>query len=292
MKILLTGGTGFIGKPAAERLLARGHSLLWLSRHPSPGALPERCAWHHSDIVKSESYREAVAAFLPDAALHLAWQGIPDYSLATSLLNLEAAARLVETLLGVGCKHHVVSGSCWEYGKVSGCIREETEPVNAGIFGASKHALHHITAALCHSAAATLAWTRIFFAYGPHQKAASLAPTICRAVIEGKTPVLKTPAAVNDFIYIDDIAEAFVTLIENSANGVFNIGSGYGTAVGTFADEALSLAGHPPAFGGIVTADDHGFWADITKLRSFGWKPKTDLREGLRRTLDFYTSSC
>jgi len=84
--------------------------------------------------------------------------------------------------------------------------------VSASVFGASKHALHHVAAALCHSAAATLAWTRIFFAYGPHQKVASLAPTICRAVIDGKAPVLKTPAAVNDFIYIDDIAEAFVTL--------------------------------------------------------------------------------
>jgi len=73
---------------------------------------------------------------------------------------------------------------------------------------------------------------------------------------------------------------------------VFNIGSGCGIAVGAFANQAMALAGHQPAFADEEMAGGNGFWADIGALRSLGWVPGTNLQEGLRRTLAYYTASC
>lgn len=288
MKVLLTGATGFIGKAALDCLLAHGHKILVLSRHAAPEVMSESLQWQVADLLSVGSYYDAVSAFRPEACLHLAWQGIPDYSLGMGLINVEAGARLVEALLKLDCKHFVVSGSCWEYGKVSGCVREDSEPVEVSVFGACKHALHHLTAALCRPAQATLAWGRVFYPYGPGQKAISLAPTICQAIAAGQLPLLKTPGVMNDFLYVNDTAEALVVLIEKMAHGVFNIGSGSGTPVGTLANELLVLAGREPVFACPTATGSPGFWADSSRLRALGWEPQTPLVEGLRSTLKYF----
>ena len=292
MKIVITGATGFIGKPALDLLLAHGHDVLSLSRQAAPLEKNGRLRWLQSDLAAPESYGDAVASFQPEACLHLAWHGIPDYSLPTSLLNLASGARLVESLLNAGCKHFAISGSCWEYGKVAGCVSEETQPVDASVFGACKHALHHIVASQCRAANASLAWGRVFYPYGPRQKAASLVPTVCRAIADGQMPSLKTPGAANDFLYVDDTAEALVMLAENSAQGIFNIGSGEATSVGALANELLKMAGRDPVFNVSAAACGSGFWADTRRLRALGWEPRVSLGEGLRRTLDFFTPQC
>jgi len=103
-------------------------------------------------------------------------------------------------------------------------------------------------------------------------------------------PRLKTPEAVNDFLYVDDTAEALVVLVDADVSGVFNIGSGVGTPVGAIADRLLQLAGCASAFGvkaGLPVCGA-GFWADTSALRSLGWSAKTPLDEGLSRTLAFF----
>jgi nucleoside-diphosphate-sugar epimerase len=220
----------------------------------------------------------------------LAWEGIPDYSLETSLRNLRSGALLGQILFDAGCRHLAVSGSCWEYGKVSGQVNEHDHPVAPGVFGASKSAQRLVLEALATAANASLAWGRVFYPYGPGQKPASLAPTICRAVLAGDRPALKTPHAVNDFLYVDDTAEALVVLAETAVSGVFNIGSGTGTPVGALADKVLELAGRSAAFATLPGPDGPptGFWADTTALQALGWRQRTPLDEGLRLTLDSF----
>lgn len=290
MRVLLTGASGFLGRPALEALIGRGHEVLALSRKPAPPRLPAEVRWHRSDLNEPDSYRTAVSDFAPDSALHLAWEGIPDFGLPTCLRNLANGAVLGEILFQAGCRHLAVSGSCWEYGKVSGRIAEDCRPVTPGIFAASKTSQRTLLEVLATAAGATLAWGRVFYPYGPRQKASSLAPTLCRAVIGGENPVLKTPAVVNDFLYVDDTAEALVLLAETPVGGVFNVGSGVGTPVGALADMLLRLAGRPEAFGPAAAADGShaGFFADIAALEALGWRPRTGLEEGLRRTLEAF----
>jgi UDP-glucose 4-epimerase len=290
MRVLLTGASGFLGRPALEALVSRGHEVLALSRQPAPRQLPAEVRWRQSDLNEPDSYRAAVADFAPQSALHLAWEGIPDFGLPTCLRNLTSGAVLGEILFRAGCRHLAVSGSCWEYGKVTGRIAEECRPVTPGIFAASKTSQRLLLESLATAAGATVAWGRVFYPYGPRQKASSLAPTLCRAVIAGERPSLKTPAVVNDFLYVDDTAEALVLLAETPTTGVFNIGSGVGTPVGTLADMLLQLGGRQAEFGSASAGDGTaaGFFADISALEALGWRSRTGLEEGLRRTLEAF----
>lgn len=290
MRVLLTGASGFLGRPCLGMLVDRGHEVLALSRRPRPAGLAASVKWHVADLNAVDSYAAAVKAFRPQAALHLAWEGIPDYSLDTSLRNLRSGCVLGDVLFAVGCRHLAVSGSCWEYGKVTGEVEEHAEPVAPSVFSAAKAAQRLMLEALARGAGASLAWGRVFYPYGPGQKPASLAPTLCRAALTGNQPALKTPHAVNDFLYVDDTAEALVVLTETANSGVFNIGSGNGTPVGVLADRLLELAGRLPVFAAIAPPDGPptGFWADTTALRALGWHPRTSLDEGLRRTLDYF----
>lgn len=293
MRVLITGASGFLGRPCLLLLRARGHGVLALSRHPRPTGIDEGVQWHVADLNDADSYEPAIRGFAPESALHLAWEGIPDYGLTTSLRNTSIGCVLGDVLFKAGCRHLAVSGSCWEYGKVSGLVKETDAPVAPDVFGAAKASQRLMLDALARAAGATLAWGRVFYPYGPAQKATSLAPALCRAVLAGDKPVLKTPHAVNDFIYVDDAAEALVVLTEAMISGIFNIGSGTGTAVGAMADALLELADHPAVFRGSTAANCElkGFWADTAALKSLGWRTKTPLGEGLRRTLAFFRES-
>jgi nucleoside-diphosphate-sugar epimerase len=291
MKVVLTGASGFIGKPVLDKLLCQGHEVLALSRQtsvPDAHSGNSLLIWHSCDLADSESWIKAVLDFTPEVCLHLAWEGIPDYGLDRSLRNLVMGTNLVEGLIRSGCRHFVISGSCWEYGKVSGLIREDMNFMEPGVFAASKNALRGMAEALCRASGASLSWGRIFYPYGPGQKSVSLLPTVCRAIAEGHDPVLNTPSVANDFLYVDDTADALLILLEKQAHGIYNIGSGKPEAVGKMTDMLLGFAGKPSVFNLTKASDANGFWADISKLKALGWEPQTSLEEGLKRTRDFF----
>ena len=94
-----------------------------------------------------------------------------------------------------------------------------------------------------------------------------------------------------DFIYIQDLTDAILTIItENVVNETFNVGTGMPTTINTLAKLMAEIAGvdvepiHAPPRPGDIP---HSY-ADITKIRKAGWKPKTTLNEGLRRTYQWH----
>ena len=288
MKVVLTGATGFVGKPCLDLLLQRGHEVLVISRQDPPLIVKSGVHWCRGDLGEPEAYGGALAKFQPQAALHLAWEGIPDFSLQKCMANLHAGVIFGNAALEAGCRHLVVAGSCWEYGKVDGMVSEDAPAASPGIFGASKNAQHSVLRALFEGAGASVAWSRIFFVFGPGQRAASLVPMICRSIAAGEAPALRTPAAMSDFLYVDDAAAALVMLLETKASGAFNVGSGTGTRADAVAGLLLRIAGGEDVFAARRNADGPGsdFYADLSRMRALGWSPRVGLEEGLRRTLD------
>src|SRR4051812_47811062 len=109
MKILLTGGTGFIGKQVALLLRQKSHDIKILGRSVDSNI--------QTDLTEiSDKAKNTILEFKPDACIHLAWQGIPDYSFETCRLNFDASVNLFQILTKSGCKKIVSAGSCWEYG--------------------------------------------------------------------------------------------------------------------------------------------------------------------------------
>lgn len=283
MRILLTGASGFLG----SRVLAllEGHQVLCLSR--DPGQLPRRDGVEGvvADLGQTGEWVRDVARFKPDWCLHLAWEGLPDYSLERCRMNLDAGLRLVNAVAEAGVTRMVVAGSCWEYGRASGPVAEHQAPVEPGIFAATKLAFQTVLDSVARESSFDYRWARVFFVYGPGQRQTSLIPSLRAAYREGRAPEIREPAAVQDFVHIDDVASALVALtVADGVSGVFNVGSGQPTSVGDVANRVADYYRRPRPFA--TVPDGRGFWADMSKTTAGpGWRAQLGIDEGIRRTL-------
>ncbi len=283
MRILLTGASGFLG----SRVLAllEGHQVLCLSR--DPGQLPRRDGVDGvvADLGQAGEWIREVARFKPDWCLHLAWEGLPDYSLDRCRMNLDAGLRLVDAVAQARISRMVVAGSCWEYGSASGPVAEHQAPVNPGTFAATKLAFQTVLESVARESAFDYRWARVFFVYGPGQRPTSLIPSLRAAYVEGRVPEIREPAAVQDFVHIDDVASALVALtVADGVSGAFNVGSGRPAGVGYVANQVADYYRRPRPFA--TVPDGRGFWADMSKTTSAtGWHAGIGIDEGIRRTL-------
>lgn len=203
-----------MGKHVIRELQKRNHKLLVLLRNGAKGdsqsafSSKRNLILLRGDLSNVAQWRKKLFAFKPQAALHLAWEGIPDYGLETSLKNFSQGIALTRVLGEAGCKKVVATGSCWEYGRDSGKISEDADPRPANAFSAAKTALHWLGREAAKEYGMEFIWARIFYVYGPGQKASSLIPHLIADKLHGVLPAIKNPNGGNDFVYVGDVARA------------------------------------------------------------------------------------
>jgi nucleoside-diphosphate-sugar epimerase len=264
-------------------LLERGHEVLVLGRS-APKEKQAKLSFLECDLNQiSESAATAVAEFRPEACLHLAWQGIPDYSPENCHRNFNAAFGLFQLVLKNGCRKVVGAGSCWEYGELRGRVSEDAQPRELSAFAAYKTATRLVLESLCRPLGARAAWARVFFVYGPGQRAEALIPSTLRKVKESKPVEIRSPNAQNDFVYVGDVARGMVLLLEApTAWGVYNLGTGEATRVGDVVKEIQRAAGVNELDFQREDRPQESFWSDISRMKKeMGWQSEVALREGL-----------
>ena len=173
MRIFITGGTGFIGKPLVKNLEQEGHELLLLFRQSDKEHrrdMPQNGNIVIGDLLKINDWKENVKNFQPEVTIHLAWEGIPDYGVKTSIKNLKYGLNLFEELASLGCKKIICTGSCWEYGQNQGKISEDSPVKSSNAFIAAKNALHWLGREIAKENNMQFIWTRLFYVYGPGQR--------------------------------------------------------------------------------------------------------------------------
>lgn len=292
MKIFVTGGTGFIGKHLVRKLQERGHSLLLLSQQP-----PERINTVKGDLSEIDKWKAEVKKFKPEACVHLAWESLPSYDAKTSARNLKYGLDLFDFLAAIACKTILSTGSCWEYGKQSGKLNEDTplRPFNA--FSAAKNALHWLGEEIAKENNMKFIWTRLFYVYGSGQRETSLIPYLINCAKTGKTPEIKNPSAKNDFVYIENVAEALSMLVENcKKSGVYNIGSGYLTSVQEITEMIYNNFGSQERYKSAVLQPTDvlstDFYADISRIKKeIGWQPKVSIKKGIKKMITISLSN-
>lgn len=283
MRVLVTGGTGFLGRRVIP-LLAQ-HDLLCISRHPERLPNISRVNAVVSNLMTDDDWIPKVAEFQPEWCFHLAWEGLPDYSLERCRLNLDSSLRLLDVLAQSGLKRIVIAGTCWEYGRASGLVTEDQHPTDVDLFAATKASLLGVLDSVARSAGFEYQWARIFFVYGPGQRLTSLLPSLRHAYVSGVDPDIRTPETLQDFIHVDDVATGLVSLVSSEVqSGVFNVGSGYPTSVAQVANIAADYYNRAKPFTDI--SNGTGFWSSTEKIMSTtGWRPRIGIDEGIVSTL-------
>jgi nucleoside-diphosphate-sugar epimerase len=288
MRVFVTGASGFLGSAAVRRLAAAGHDVLALSRQPRARAA--RVEWVVGDLADVRSYQPALENGGAEALLHLAWDALPDYGERTSRLNAVMGEQLLDVAGAAGCAAVVAPGTCWEYGSRVGQLREDVPAAADTPFTRAKARVRAAGDRLAAERGVRFTWVRPFFVYGPGQRGASLVPALLAQAHAGGPIAPRTPEALHDFVFVEDVAEALVALVEASPGGVFNVGSGRPTRVQDVAELVASAAGvaaaAPPHRGEDRAAAPAGAWADVTRVAAaIGWTARTSLRDGIRRTM-------
>ena len=292
MRIFITGGTGFIGQHLIQMLLDRGHSLLVLTRSARDNKTTKQqgLTFLSGNLHNCNAFYEPVAEFQPQALIHLAWEGLPDYGLDNSQKNLEYSINIFSLAVKVGCSCILSTGSCWEYTAKSGKITEDDALDNKRIFSAVKSAIRSIGEAIAFENKILFYWLRLFFVYGPGQKQTSLLPHVISSIQQGQKPQIRHPHARHDFVYVADVTRAIIAVIEyQPQNHVYNVGSGYSTSVGEIARivyDKLKLS-----HDGIVLQNSstpaQNFWADLSRIQAdIGWQPAYNAKSGISTVVD------
>jgi len=295
MRVFITGGTGFIGRYVINQLEKRGFNILLLTRASKENIFSiikskkvDIVSGNLSDINK---WKNKLIQFKPDTTIHLAWEGIPDYGVKTSIKNLKYGLNLFEELAELGCKKIICTGSCWEYGQNQGKISEDLPVKSSNAFTTAKNALHLLGKEIAKENNMQFIWTRLFYVYGPGQRENSLIPHIIKCVKEGKKPEIKTPYARNDFIYVEDVAKAIVAILEKCKQStVYNIGSGYSSSLQDIINIVYSELSFQHKSKDDLSKTENiysdNFWADISKIKKeIGWEPKIDIKNGIKKII-------
>ncbi len=292
-KVLLTGASGFIGRHCIPALAARGyevHALSSLSKPNEPDAI-----WHKADLLDVSSIGPLVEKLHPSHLLHLAWYAEPGkyWTSPENLRWVAASMELFRQFAACDGQRLVAAGTCAEYQWLDALYSEDSTPtIPATLYGSCKHATQIALSSYAKQSAFSVAWGRIFSLYGPHEHPARLAASVIRSLLQSEFASCSEGRQVRDYLYVTDVAEAFVAILESPLSGPVNIGSGAGIAVRdlvknigdlTGKQELIQLGPHPGN-----TTEPAEIVADIRKLLSTGWRPATKLDSGLTQTIAWW----
>ncbi|MGB7537225.1 MAG: NAD(P)-dependent oxidoreductase [Anaerolineales bacterium] len=291
MKLLLTGASGFIGSHVARRLLAKGHRVMAVAVPNDPlnriSDIADRLEICTADLSDTAILQQFLEAGRPDACIHLAWYSEPGQYLHSpeNISALNYSLLLVKALAEVGCQNIVAAGTCAEYDLANGKVRE-TSPIRPDtLYAASKLSLLFLGGQISKPANMKFAWGRIFYLYGPDEDPRRLVPAMIRALLAGKSFPTTAGDQVRDYLHVEDVADAFVTLAEKRADGIYNICSSEPITIRQLVETGGRILDRPELLqiGALPYRDWEPMYVcgDNQRLKGLGWKPAYDLSRGM-----------
>jgi nucleoside-diphosphate-sugar epimerase len=292
-RILVTGARGFVGRHCLPLLQERGYEVHAVTSTGEDG-VRDGVRWHRANLLTDPA--GVVRDVEPTHLLHLAWITTPG-AYWTSPENLDWVAASLALLRAFTGERAVLAGTCAEYDWSHGLCSERITPLQpATLYGECKRALQGVTEAYARQARLSIAWGRLFFLYGPDEHPARLVPSVARALLRGEEALCTSGDQIRDFLHVQDVAGAFVALLESEVTGPVNIASGTpvavkdvirGIAERTGRPDLLRLGARPMPAG-----EPPQLTADVRRLREeVGWTPGFSVDEGLDDTVAWWLAA-
>lgn len=288
-QVVLTGGTGFVGRQVVRALLKRGYQP-WLVTRPDSdlSALKELEGWQAVSAEKVPN-----SGLRPVAWLELGWHGVAGKERDNPQQlwgNLPRILDHIKLASNLGCKYWLGLGSQAEYGNPNKLVSEDYLPQPTTLYGKSKLACAHASQAACEALQMKSSWLRLFSAYGPGDQHGFI-PFLMRQFSQGIVPQVTACEQRWDYLFVEDVASAIVRAMECRIEGIYNLGSGEAVVMRQVVEAVRSMIGEacPPAeYGAVPYRADQimHMQADMRRFKlATGWTAKIGLAEGISRTL-------
>jgi len=310
MKVFVTGLAGFVGSHFARACLERGWSVLGVDnlRTGSRANVPAGAEFHEGDIRDAATWHAmGCAAGSVDVVVHLAAQTsgersfeIPDYDLQT---NVQGSYNTYEFSRRANARLLINMSSMSVYGdvRIDRPVSEERPPEPKSPYGNSKLSAERLLSLLGEANGIPVVNLRLFNAYGPAQNLGDLKQGMVSIYLayflldHAEVVVKGDQSRRRDFIYIDDIVSALLAVIDAPTPhpGSYNVCTGRATTVEALLAELRSTTGStkPVVRGESTFGDVFGFPGDPSLFsRTFQWRPKVGLTDGIRRMVSSYTA--
>tara|TARA_Y100000590_G_C15666876_1_gene994819 strand:- start:278 stop:1144 length:867 start_codon:yes stop_codon:yes gene_type:complete len=222
MRIIITGGSGFIGKEIINFL--KSHELMIIGRKNQYFFKKKNISFVKSNLLKIDKQKNKIMKFNPEICIHLFYQGIPNYSLKNSILNYNLSLKFFKILKLTSCKKIICTGSCWEYKNTPGGKSHISKINTVNPFTKYKNKLHKFL--LNNFDKKNIVWCRVFYCYGFSNNKKSLTNIMLESIKTRKKIKILNQNTKCDFIYVKNVAYIISKLINKQYYGIYNIGSG------------------------------------------------------------------
>lgn len=299
--ILLTGGTGFVGSHLLEELLKLNKNVILLKRSFSNTWRIDEFKNNDNLILKNIDkihLEDIFTQYDINGVFHLATfaQRSHESDSVSEMIdsNINFPTRLLENSINNNVKFFINTGSFSEYELKNSPISESHKIKPFNLYAATKIAFEDILKFYSDSYNLNCQTLKLFTPYGPKDDEIKITPYLIIKSIKKEDIIIKSPNKRLDFIYVNDVVDAYIETMNqisklNEYNN-FNIGTGIGTTIKDVLKIIESYLGENSniTFENLETDQ---VWCSNEKIKNkLNWTPKTNLKKGIENTVNYYNS--
>ena len=301
-KVLITGASGFVGANLLRRMLSCNHEVSILLREESN-------TWRIDDVKDSVDVRvldlldynnleTTIAQVKPDWIFHLAVNGAYSWQTDWAQIvntNVLSTINLVEASAKHGFECFINTGSSSEYGFSDHAPKEDEAVEPNSYYSVTKACATMACRYVANRDNLYIPTLRLYSVYGPYEDPKRLMPTLIRKGLKGELPPLVDPTIARDYIYVEDVIDAYVEVATSDnykPDSIYNVGTGVQTSIEEIVKIARSELGIKcePQWGSMDNRNwDSSVWvSDNSKLtKELNWNPKITIEEGFKLFVDW-----
>lgn len=297
--IVLTGGTGFVGSHLLEKLLDLNKKVILLKRSFSNTWRINELMNNKNLVLKNtdeERLNEIFDNYDIEGIFHLATfaQRTHDSEHVQEMIdsNISFPTQILENSVNNDVKFFINTGSFSEYKLSNSPISESSKIESFNLYASTKTAFENILKFYHDKYDLNCATLKLFTPYGPKDDEIKITPYLIINSIKKEDILIKSPNKKLDFIYVKDVVDAYISLLENISKlheyNSFNVGTGIGTTIKDVLGIIESNLGKNKNvdFGNL---EDDQVWCSNKKIRDkINWVPKTNIDDGIKFTIDYY----